>query len=380
MGEEPDGAGVSERQARRHRKLAVEYAIQAGQRLDGAENASDVYNLVELFASREEWAAGLEFVRAAIGQFPALKATLELEMATLLRELGRNDEALEVLRRAAGYRVPKPSFLLGLGRQFLELGRLEEAVPVFGDALKLCEQLGVTTPGVAAELYRIRLTLGYLWLRLDDPRRTLALLEPLSDLPPAGLLLASQAHYRLHDLPRAKHFLARADEAARKTDADGFFDIDYYLYAASVYEEAGDFSDAVASAEKALAVNPQGPLAANFLGYILADHNVRLAEAEKLITLAVRAEPQNVAYLDSLAWVHFRLRRYAEALGEINQALRLSDGAPDPVILDHAGDIYEANGYSRLALRYWWGALEAGAKKPDPVRAKIARYAPAGAP
>jgi len=49
-------------------------------------------------------------------------------------------------------------------------------------------------------------------------------------------------------------------------------------------------------------MDPDNAGALNYLGYMLADRNVRLDEAQKLVSKAVELEPQNGAYLDSLGW------------------------------------------------------------------------------
>ena len=51
----------------------------------------------------------------------------------------------------------------------------------------------------------------------------------------------------------------------------------------------------------------------NYIGYMLADANLRLEESLDLITKALDIEPGNGAYLDSLGWVQFRLGRLDDA-------------------------------------------------------------------
>jgi hypothetical protein len=90
----------------------------------------------------------------------------------------------------------------------------------------------------------------------------------------------------------------------------------------------------------------------NSLGYVWADNNLKLAEAEKLLRSAVAAnkKPEN---LDSLAWVLFRQKKYAESKKYIAEAIAIQHDIPDAVIADHAGDIYLANGDRQAALKYW---------------------------
>jgi len=45
----------------------------------------------------------------------------------------------------------------------------------------------------------------------------------------------------------------------------------------------------------------------NYLGYMWAERGVNLPKARELIEKAVKLEPKNAAYLDSLAWVIYKL-------------------------------------------------------------------------
>jgi tetratricopeptide (TPR) repeat protein len=111
----------------------------------------------------------------------------------------------------------------------------------------------------------------------------------------------------------------------------------------------------------------------NSLGYVLADHNIRLQEAEKLLRSAVAAN-KNPENLDSLAWVLFKLKKFAEARKYIMEAIELQHDIPDAVIADHAGDILAANGNKQDALKYWRLALIIYGEEVDhaKVRTKIA--------
>ena len=70
-----------------------------------------------------------------------------------------------------------------------------------------------------------------------------------------------------------------------------------------------------------LEMNPENAGAMNYLGYMLADRDVRLDEAYQLIKKAIDQDPNNGAYLDSLGWVYFRQGKLNEAEGVLVRAL-----------------------------------------------------------
>ena len=122
----------------------------------------------------------------------------------------------------------------------------------------------------------------------------------------------------------------------------------------------------------------------NSIGYVLADHNMRLTEAEKLIRAALADQKGKPEYLDSLAWALYRQKRYEEARKYIDQAIEKQHNVPDAVIADHAGDIYHSLGDYKTALKYWQLSLKIYGTEinPELVKAKISKITKqqAGAP
>jgi tetratricopeptide (TPR) repeat protein len=100
------------------------------------------------------------------------------------------------------------------------------------------------------------------------------------------------------------------------------------------------------------------PETANSVGYTYADLNRKLPEAEKLIAHALKSKADSPEYLDSMAWVLFRMNKFKEAAGYIEKAVTASGSYPDAVISDHAGDIFNALGDRKKALHYWNLALK----------------------
>jgi len=122
-------------------------------------------------------------------------------------------------------------------------------------------------------------------------------------------------------------------------------------------EQSGDLAGAEQAAREVLGVEPGDPRALNFLGYLLADHNLKLGEAETLIRKAVEQEPDNGAYVDSMGWVYFRLGRLADARKELERAVILTGG--DAVVCEHLGDVYKEMRLIELARAQYRKSLAA---------------------
>ena len=97
------------------------------------------------------------------------------------------------------------------------------------------------------------------------------------------------------------------------------------------------------------------PYILNYLGYSMLMEDDDIAEAEAMIRIAVEAEPENGAFVDSLGWALYLLGRYDEALVELEKALKLEPTEPE--IIEHLGDVYWRVGRRRDAEFQWRRAL-----------------------
>ena len=125
--------------------------------------------------------------------------------------------------------------------------------------------------------------------------------------------------------------------------------------------------------EKCLQLAPDSPETLNYLGYMWAERGVKLQRARELIEKAVKAEPKNAAYLDSLAWVLYKLGQPKAALPHMLQAVELSEEA-DPTLYDHLGDIYAALKEPDKAVEAWRKSVSVQAN--EAVQKKIDAASP----
>lgn len=133
---------------------------------------------------------------------------------------------------------------------------------------------------------------------------------------------------------------------------------------AACRERLGDLAGAEAAVRDVLRREPDNPTALNFLGYLWADHDRHLDEAVDLIVRALAQDPDNGAYLDSLGWAYYRLRRFGEARVQLERAARLT--GEDAVVLEHLGDVYKAMALNDLALKQYRLCLAA-----DPANSRV---------
>jgi Flp pilus assembly protein TadD len=136
-------------------------------------------------------------------------------------------------------------------------------------------------------------------------------------------------------------------------------------------DKLGRLDQVIAAMEKVIALEPKNATALNYLGYTFADRNMRLPEAEKLVRRALEIRPDDGYFLDSLAWVHYRSGDYRRAEEELLRAMTFVPD--DPVLLEHLGDVLQAQGRVDEAAALFEKAIAKGHEKPDEVGAKLHR-------
>ena len=149
-------------------------------------------------------------------------------------------------------------------------------------------------------------------------------------------------------------------EQARKSFGD---DQAIAMRLANVYEAAGQLDAAETELRRLMADDPLNAEAMNSLGYMFADRGVRLPEAIDLAQRAVKIEPDNPAYLDTLGWALFKQGRTEEAAAPLARAATTLTG--NSVIQDHHGDVLAKRGQTAAAIAAWERALAGDGEQID---------------
>ena len=123
----------------------------------------------------------------------------------------------------------------------------------------------------------------------------------------------------------------------------------------AIYERQKFFDRAEVEFKKVLAVNPRNAAVLNYYGYMLGDLGQRLDEAQSLVERALKEEPFNGAYLDSLGWIYFKQNKLGEAETTLRKALQRE--GHDATIHSHLGDLYAKTGRTDLAAEEWEKSL-----------------------
>jgi len=227
----------------------------------------------------------------------------------------------------------------------------EYVLPAMSRAARILQNkgAGATADALLAEFTR------------DEPQRA-----------PRIIAIRARIAARGGDVHRAYALL---DEAMRQYPSDP--DLRYAL--ASIQDSAGETARALATLQVLLAMRPDDPEAMNAYGYMLAEHDEQLPQAQRLIEQALRVAPDDAAMRDSLAWVLYRRGHAAQALPIVAAAYA---DLPSGDIGAHYGEILWMLGRHAAAAQIWdeAAAIDPGNRLLQRTRARFAAAPSTGAP
>jgi tetratricopeptide (TPR) repeat protein len=193
--------------------------------------------------------------------------------------------------------------------------------------------------------------LGFARLQLNDAQAAIAAFTAARTLAPKNPIYEA---YLIQAHSGAKQY-ARAAELAAEASARYPRDERFVHLRADALAQSGKLDAATALLQSLIDRDPLNADALNSLGYMLAVRGMRLPEAVTLIERALKVEPENPAYLDSLAWALFKQGNAEDAEAPMRKA---ADARPDEsVIQDHLGDVLARRGKHDEAVAAWERAL-----------------------
>lgn len=267
------------------------------------------------------------------------------QLVSLLRETGNRAEALTAVR-SIRQRLPNDYGFIRLEATLLtETGKVDEGVALIR---KLIDTNASTPPATP--------TIG-------PGNQSVAIAVPASDAFSNYLFISnlySQANRGKEAADAANQAYAVARGTERKQIAR--------LTLATAQQNSGDFKGAEATLRELLKETPGNPIAMNNLGYFLLERDERVDEAFGLIEQAVKVDPTNPSYLDSLGWAYFKLGKFVDAEKHLKEALRFDSASG--TIHEHLGDVYQKQGKLDLAKASWTRSVSLFSDAADVARVK----------
>ncbi|MFY9643883.1 MAG: tetratricopeptide repeat protein [Terriglobales bacterium] len=353
------------------------------------EDAQTFVRIGELYRKQGKFDLALDNLKKAETMVPdSLEAPYDI--ASIYQSQGRYDEAVPIMvdllkktekadgKYSNGERNNRAVFLERLGTIYRDQGNNQYANDTFreivllggDDNIERGYQQIIDTWREAKEWQKALDTAKEAVKKLPSPQLKMVLASQEADMgnPDQALkdvhamlkgdaddreiyIRLAEMHTRLRQFTEAEQALDKAEQLATKPEDKR----DIWFLRGATFERAKQFSQAEEQFKKVLAGDPENASALNYLGYMLADQNVKLEEALGYIKRAVDLDPTNGAYLDSLGWAYFRLGKYELAEDNLLKASQKIN--TDPTVHDHLGDLYQKTGRLKLAATNWDRAL-----------------------
>jgi len=235
--------------------------------------------------------------------------------------------------------------------------QVDEAKAKFAKAVANYEQSLLINPNRAGTYLRLaELLLG----PIKDPARAVKILTEARRRFPGAPEIVYYLALAQREAKQIQQAVATFEEALHEAELDQDTEIvnaKFYFNYGATAEQAGLYEKAADLLRKSIALDPANAAEAyNYLGYMWADHNMYLDQAEDMIKRALQIEPDNGSYLDSLGWVEFRKGRFDQALADLLRAAKNMEHE-DAVVFEHIGDVYLKLNRVPQALEAWQKAL-----------------------
>lgn len=315
-------------------------------------------DLAEIFARQGMVTAAVEVLDEVLASW-GRDAAIETSLARYRLALGQPDAAADGLERLINRwpALAEPRYLWG--RALEMLGEVEAARQQLSTAVDLAPEhstyrialLRLLVVHLGDELAAAPEGPPFGGLRQEAFEHAVRAASALAPGDNDGHLILGYAFRQLGELARACQHFHLAGEVA-ETRVLARMELSFCL------QDSGREEEAIAVLRALQAEYPDDPELANNLGYFLAEAGEDLAFAEQLVRQALRSDPGNGAYLDSLGWVLFRRGDYAEAFDWLVEA---ANARPeDPTILEHLAHTLLKMGKPGEAIDLLRRALERG--------------------
>jgi tetratricopeptide (TPR) repeat protein len=341
----------------------------------GQNNAAVLKEVGDYFASTQQIKEALPFYLRVLELQPD-DANVREKLATgfvLTNQRARAVETLEAIIQEHPEKYQSYELLAQLhddeGRALVRANQTDPANAEFKKAAQNYEQSLLINPNHAGTYLRLA---ELLLVPLKQSERAVSVLTEGRRRYPDAPEFAYYLAIALRESKKAKDAVIMFEEAlneAQNAEAD-FLKPRFYVEYGAAAQEAGLYDKAAELFHKAIAMDPANAAEPyNYLGYMWAEQNSHLDEAEDAIKRALQLDPENGAYLDSMAWVEYRQGKYDQALENLKRAI---ENLPreDAVVFEHLGDVYLKLNRVSQALESWQKAKTLDPSNKD-LAAKI---------
>lgn len=232
----------------------------------------------------------------------------------------------------------------------------------YDDAIKILSRAIEKFP----EDFMVNLLLGISYSQKDDYQKAEKYLQKAVQLNPNDINALSSYGYTLNRLGNKEDAIFYLKKALAIDSTN----VNLLGTLGLIYDDTEQWELCDSIYSLALKVDSLNPTINNNYAYALSKRKIRLDDALKMAETAIKAEPHNSSFLDTIGWVYFMLGDYEKAKKYIEEALQI--GGERAEVLEHLGDVIFMLGKKDEALSIWKKAFELDQNNPT-LKLKIER-------
>jgi len=145
--------------------------------------------------------------------------------------------------------------------------------------------------------------------------------------------------------------------------------IDLIFRLGVLLDKSGDKQSCLDQMKKIIEINPDHADSLNYVAYTYAEQGIKLDEAMEMVKRALQIQPNSGYIIDSLGWIYFQKGLYDEAIVYLEKSVKITPD--DPTINEHLGDAYLKKQNYEQALHYFNRALSQEHPSEEQLKEKI---------
>ena len=194
---------------------------------------------------------------------------------------------------------------------------------------------------------------------LKDYNSILSVADSVNNLyrkNPTLILFSGLANFESKNYNQTINFLKKGLEIE---NINQFYEEQAILFITESYIKLNKKDSAYLFFEKGLNDKVKSVVLLNNYAYYLSENNDLLDKALKMSKIVITNEPTNPTYLDTYAWVFYKLKDYNNAYKYIKLAFKYG-GNKNPDVNEHFADICFCYNKKSEAIKYWKEAIKLG--------------------
>lgn len=278
---------------------------------------------------------------------------IKLYLAQIALQENNDSIAVDYFKTAGELAPWNPQIFMSLGGLLFDSGRYDEAIEILQPVVERFP-----------DEFALNLVLGISFTQSSEYKKSEPLLKKSLLLNPDDFTALYAYGITLNQLKKEEEALIYLNRALEKEPMN----VSLIGTIGLIEENLGNHDKSADLYEYALTIDSANALVLNNYAYALAERNIELEKALRMVEKALKIDPYNSSYLDTIGWVYFKLGEYEKAKDYIERSLE--ENQDNAEVTDHLGDVHFKLNNKAKALEYWQKAFELDPER-EGLEAKI---------